>query len=171
MWRGTSKSSVCPEELSAKPAKPPPSSHTHKGTETYGQAPPRQRKPTQGHHSNLRASQNQERGAGREVGRCQWDNLGGGCWPVLLPPSSRAAGAVWQREGRGWQPLRRSLPITSTRAWVRRGRAGPAACAAPRPSTGPPRSGWPRAGCPGSGASRRPSSSSPAPRALGTERA
>lgn len=108
--------------------------------------------------------------AGREVGQPQRNNLGGGCWPVRWMPSSSAAGAAWQREGRGWQPLRRSVPITSTRAWARRGRAGPAACAAPRPSTGPPRSGWPRAGCPGSGASHRPSSSSPAPRALGTER-
>lgn len=68
-----------------------PSLHADTGMET-GRAPRRQRKPTQGHHSDLHTSQNQERGAGREVGQRQWEKLEGRCRQVPSPPGSEAAG-------------------------------------------------------------------------------
>lgn len=95
---GTNSMFVPRESGQSQPSSLPP--HTHRGTET-GRAPRRQRKPTQGHHSDLRASQNQERGGGREIGRCQWEKLEGRCRRVLSPLGSEAAGACLARAAEG----------------------------------------------------------------------
>lgn len=70
----------------------PPSLRTHTGMET-GRAPRRQRKPTQGHRNDLRASQNEEGGVGREVRQRQWEKLEGRRRQVPSPLGSEAAAA------------------------------------------------------------------------------